>query len=388
MALPFYNWSRTAASNATADSTVNWAEGQAPSSVNDSARAMMASTAGYRDDTSGALVTAGTSTAYTLTSREVFDTLAHMDGAALAFTVNATCGASPTLNVDGLGAKTIVASSGNPIAAGLLVINTPYVVTYNNASTEFRLHGVYGVAVSSQNYLTGLTLSTAGSSATFAIAIGAATDSTNASLMSLASAYTKTTSAWALGTAAGALDTGAIANSTWYHVFVIKRIDTGVVDVLISTSLASPTMPTNYTLFRRIGSMKTDGSAQWTKFIQVGDEFIWDVFVLDTNGSGLQTVSTLFTMTVPPDLSVLGRFRYEITTTSGTMRLDIQSPLITTRAASAASSLAITDSSGGACGEVNVMTDTSKRIRAVANASGGTQSTSIGTHGWRDTRGK
>jgi hypothetical protein len=30
MALPFYNWSRTAASNATADATINWAEGMAP----------------------------------------------------------------------------------------------------------------------------------------------------------------------------------------------------------------------------------------------------------------------------------------------------------------------------------------------------------------------
>jgi len=32
-------WSQTASSNSTADSNVNWAEGQAPSSVNDSARA-------------------------------------------------------------------------------------------------------------------------------------------------------------------------------------------------------------------------------------------------------------------------------------------------------------------------------------------------------------
>ena len=48
MALLHYLWSRTAASNSTADSNVNWAEGQAPSSVNDSARAMMASLAGYR----------------------------------------------------------------------------------------------------------------------------------------------------------------------------------------------------------------------------------------------------------------------------------------------------------------------------------------------------
>ncbi len=39
--MTLYKWSQTASSDATADSTINWAEGQAPSSVSDSARAMM-----------------------------------------------------------------------------------------------------------------------------------------------------------------------------------------------------------------------------------------------------------------------------------------------------------------------------------------------------------
>ena len=38
-------WSTTAANNATADPAINWQEGQAPSTVNDSARAMMAAIA-------------------------------------------------------------------------------------------------------------------------------------------------------------------------------------------------------------------------------------------------------------------------------------------------------------------------------------------------------
>jgi hypothetical protein len=58
-----YTWSKTATANASADSTVNYAEGQAPSSLNDS-RATMASVAKYRDDISGAIVTTGTSAAY------------------------------------------------------------------------------------------------------------------------------------------------------------------------------------------------------------------------------------------------------------------------------------------------------------------------------------
>ena len=58
--MTLYKWSQTAALDATADATINWAEGQAPSSVNDSARAMMAASAKYRDDIAGAIVTAGT----------------------------------------------------------------------------------------------------------------------------------------------------------------------------------------------------------------------------------------------------------------------------------------------------------------------------------------
>src|SRR5207302_7269374 len=81
--MTWWKWSRVASSNATADSTINWAEGQAPSSVNDSARAVMAAAAKYRDDTAGILTTAGTATAYTIASYQSFDSFAHMDGARL-----------------------------------------------------------------------------------------------------------------------------------------------------------------------------------------------------------------------------------------------------------------------------------------------------------------
>ena len=141
MALPFYNWSRTAASNATADSTVNWAENQAPSSVNDSARAMMASTAAFRDDISGAITTGGTSTAYTVTSYQVFSSLATMANQMIAFTPHATNTAACTLNVDGLGAKSIRSSPNVELPSGTLILGTPYVVTYNNSDSCFYLQG-------------------------------------------------------------------------------------------------------------------------------------------------------------------------------------------------------------------------------------------------------
>src|SRR6202012_1716298 len=114
--MTLYKWSQTASADATADSTINWAEGQAPSSVNDSARAMMAATAKYRDDIAGAIVTTGTSTAYAVSSYQGFDTLANLNGQMIAFTPHVTNGTSGSpgisLEVDSLGAKPLRLSPG------------------------------------------------------------------------------------------------------------------------------------------------------------------------------------------------------------------------------------------------------------------------------------
>lgn len=55
--------------------------------------------------------------------------------------------------------------------------------------------------------------------------------------------------------------------------------------MLFSLSATAPTMPGFYLLSRRIGSIKTDGSGNWTKFVQDGDTFTWDVPVTDVNAS-------------------------------------------------------------------------------------------------------
>ena len=142
--MAWYNWSQTPAANATADATINWQEGQAPSSINDSARAMMAATAKYRDDIAGAIVTSGTPTAYNLNSYSVYDTLAHMNGQVIAFTPHVTNGAVVMLNVDNLGAKPLRSAPGVELLAGTIIQGTPYVATYNNNDGAFYLRGFYG----------------------------------------------------------------------------------------------------------------------------------------------------------------------------------------------------------------------------------------------------
>jgi microcystin-dependent protein len=102
---------------------------------------MMARTAEWRDDVSGAIVTGGTSTAYTVTSFQVFDTLVHMNSQMIAFTPHATNADTVTLNVDGLGAKPLRSAPSVELPSGSLILGTPYVATYNNSDGAWYLQG-------------------------------------------------------------------------------------------------------------------------------------------------------------------------------------------------------------------------------------------------------
>ena len=239
-------------------------------------------------------------------------------------------------------------------------------------------------------HLFGLTLSTAGSSATFAVAAGITSDSTNVSMMSLPAATNKTTAAWALGSGNGALDTGVIAASTCYHVFLIQRVDTGVVGVLVSLSATAPTLPSPYTLFRRIGAMLTDTSAHWTAFSQLGDEFLWVVPPADATADVVGTAGKLYALTVPTGVQVLARLRGQMFSAA------IGNSFLITSPDESASQVANTPlgnltvrnfstSTGNGWGEISVRTNTSGQVRGVGNAS---CTVYIITKGWTDRRGR
>jgi microcystin-dependent protein len=104
-----------------------------PSSVNDSGRAMMARAAEYRDDISGLLTTAGTSTAYTVSSNQGFNTTPPT-GTMLTITPHATSGADPTLTLDAGTPFPIQLSPGVSPTAGTLVLGTPYRITFSGTA--------------------------------------------------------------------------------------------------------------------------------------------------------------------------------------------------------------------------------------------------------------
>jgi hypothetical protein len=146
-----WQWSRTADNNAGADPSISWAEGMSPSSVNDSARAMMAQIANYRDDISGLLTTGGSSTAYTVTTNSGLcvapaSTTTPLDGQLLSVTVNSTNGVSPTLTADGCNAFPIQTSPGIAVASATLVNGSPYNLRFSTANSAWMLKGFYASA--------------------------------------------------------------------------------------------------------------------------------------------------------------------------------------------------------------------------------------------------
>lgn len=68
---------------------------------------------------------------------------------------------------------------------------------------------------------------------------------------------------------ANALDAGTVANNTWYAVWLIGKED-GAIAALLSLSSTAPTMPSGYTYKHRVGWARTNGSAQFMRFIQRG----------------------------------------------------------------------------------------------------------------------
>lgn len=239
-------------------------------------------------------------------------------------------------------------------------------------------------------YLSGLELSTPGSSATFSVAAGSASDRAGGGMITLAAAISKTTSAWTVGNNNGGLDTGTISANTWYHAFAIKRTDTGVVEALVSLSATAPTLPANYTLFRRIGSMKTNGSAQWIAFVQFGDDFLWLAPPQDIASTSLGASPTNFALGgVPTGVKVLAQLSGFFADATNGVLLLIQSPDATGAGPNGATGLVtarVLTANVGNVFIITVRTDTSARVVAY---SGGVNSTlNVSTRGWTDFRGK
>lgn len=230
------------------------------------------------------------------------------------------------------------------------------------------------------------------------IAAGHAVDDTGVDLMVYGGGTKRFSSTFVVGTGNGASDTGTIPTSGTLHVYLIKRTDTGVVDVFCSTSL-TPVLPTGYTLKRRIGSITTDASAHMGLFRQ--DPIDPDIFeyttpgALDVDVTNQSTTSVTRTLAVPTGIQVKARLNVIISNSTPSQRgvyflslgLTDVAPSITATPLSTfitENNSATGDFGGGPL--LEILTNTSGQI--ATRATGANTVLKICTTGWKDTRGR
>lgn len=300
---------------------------------------------------------------------------------------------------------------GTYTASGTTLSRTTVLNSTAGGTTKITLAGAATVFIDAsaddiarpiflQGHIDGLILANNGTDATNDIDIGAGvTVSDDGVLMQLASGITKRLDAsWAVGSGNGGLDTGSIADD-WYHMWLIMRPDTQVVDCLFSASATSPTMPANYTKKRRIGAVLRTSSAL-KAFVQCGDEYLWVTPVSDINVTNAGTSAVTRTLaSVPDGLKVLANITCGIINGTSTLIGVIISSLDTTDQApqSPATNSASSNSfsnyvSGGVVGgwipEMRIRTNTSAQIRSRQSAGSTNDRLTILTRGWTDPRGR
>src|SRR3990167_1001416 len=213
--------------------------------------------------------------------------------------------------------------------------------------------------------------------------------------MSLTSILVKQLDAvWAVGTNAGMRATGlAIANTT-YHIFLIKRPDTGVVDVAADTSATGANIAANtdaaYTKIRRIGAI-VRASGTILAFTQRQNVFELTTPILDVDITNPGTSAVTRTLTVPSGIVVDALMNVYIERSTNAFMLYL-SPLTATDSAPSATVAPLATLgaavASGSSGQVRVFTNTSAQIRSRFSLSGGGDALRIVTRGWIDQRGQ
>ena len=211
------------------------------------------------------------------------------------------------------------------------------------------------------------------------VSTGMAADRTNTVMMTGAACTVNFAT-----TGAGALDTGTVANATWYAIVVMSG--TGGTSCMGTKETAgtaiSPTLPTGYLYYRYVGSVyATAGTAYITSFKQSGQRFYWASPVIDLNTSAAPSGTTAVTLSVPQGIGIypiLDQIRYKAPAASDTLTLSSGSgtggsyTYVWSQAASQWASGNISD----------LLTDTSGRIQFSATTT--SDAVILGTGGWID----
>jgi hypothetical protein len=224
------------------------------------------------------------------------------------------------------------------------------------------------------------------------IAAGECRSDDNTANMVLSAGLTKRVDAvWAAGTNQGGLDTGTVIDLAQYHLFLIKNPTTAVVDALFSASLTSPTMPSGYTLKRRILSIRTNGAnfggGLW-QFRQLpGDYFQNRNNTQDNTGGGAPANQTydMGTMVGPIGFKALFHLSLSAYNTAGIQSLVVCDP--DTGQIGPGTIWNVT-ANITVCTEAFVWSSAGGNLRYIIGGGGGSQFWTTNVKGFYDPRGK
>jgi len=172
---------------------------------------------------------------------------------------------------------------------------------------------------------------------------------------------------WVAGTNQGGLFTGAKANSTWYHCFAIYNPTSGLTDCGFDTSVTAANIPSGYTKYKRVGSIRTNGSGNILAFTQIGTRFEFVDSINDIVAASVTVnTPTLRTISSPLGLKTVAFGEAGLfLSSSGAANLSIYSPA-TTRTASNAGSACASNAVTEGQAPFSVLTNTSSQINTFA----------------------
>lgn len=108
---------------------------------------------------------------------------------------------------------------------------------------------------------------------------------------------------------ANGLDTGSLANNTWYSVYVIYNPTTSTTASLLSLSSSSPTLPSGYTHFARTGWVRSNSSAALVPTLQLGRTAQYingNSPVMVSGAAALNTTINISSSVPPTAIKVIG----------------------------------------------------------------------------------
>jgi hypothetical protein len=320
-----------------------------------------------------------------------------MEGTIIAYS-----GTSMTINImqvggSGTHADWHFAIAGIPGSTGLSI---------NGASGALTLAGAGGVSVGTagstitasidpsylQTFLAKLALSndaTADIANEIAVQDGVCTDSGNSVLIKLSSVISrkKINVVWAAGSNAGMLDTGAIADGS-YFIFLIAQAGGANPDILASLSPTAPTMPSGYAFKRRIGAIVRKAGAN-LQFVQDGNKVSWVNRTIELNSAinyGIARVSQAITIPVGIRVEAFGSMHLNVNANTGIVVTDLATTDVSPVSASGMDLFALSGNANA--GQWQAMSNMSGQVGVRVGSTGASIFVTMTTKGYYDTRGQ